>query len=124
MTKGFLPAKSPFARIREVRGQMITTLQWQPEDFDLPSCRLEDVLAAGPEESAARITSVLQGRPGPATDMVMANAAAALLAAERVDSLTEGVAIARDAIQNGEALRVLQRLARYSQEPGFREKTP
>ncbi len=103
---------------------MITTLQWQPEDFDLPSCRLEDVLAAGPEESAARITSVLQGRPGPATDMVMANAAAALLAAERVDSLTEGVAIARDAIQNGEALRVLKCLARYSQEPGFREKTP
>lgn len=108
--------------VREVRGQVVKSLQWQPEDFDLPSCRLEDVLAAGPEESAARINSVLQGRPGPATDMVMANAAAALLAAERVESLTEGVAMARNTIQNGEALRVLQRLARYSQEPGFREK--
>jgi anthranilate phosphoribosyltransferase len=110
--------------VREVRGQVVKSLQWQPEDFDLPSCRLEDVLAAGPKESAARITSVLQGRPGPATDMVMANAAAALLAAERVESLTEGVAMARNTIQNGEALRVLQRLARYSQEPCFREKTP
>jgi anthranilate phosphoribosyltransferase len=105
--------------VREVRGQVVTSLQWQPEDFDLPPCRLEDVLAAGPEESAARITSVLQGRPGPATDMVMANAAAALLAAERVDSLTEGVELARNAIQDGEALRVLQRLVRYSQEPGL-----
>ncbi|MFL5245793.1 MAG: anthranilate phosphoribosyltransferase [Gemmataceae bacterium] len=100
--------------VREVRGHKVTALQWQPEDFGLPRCRVDDLLAANPEESAARITSVLSGQPGPAADMVMANAAAAFLAAERVSDLMAGVTLARDTIQSGKALKVLQRLASNS----------
>ncbi len=66
------------------------------EDFGLAPCRLEELRVRGPEESAAVIRGVLEGREGPALRIVLANAAAALLAAERVRTLAEGVERAAD----------------------------
>jgi anthranilate phosphoribosyltransferase len=67
--------------------------------------------ADGPEESAAVVRAVLEGGDGAARRVVLANAAAALLAAERVATPAEGVARAADAVDSGRARRVLERLS-------------
>jgi anthranilate phosphoribosyltransferase len=103
-------------RVREVCGHIITSWQWRPSDFQLETCALRDLTAAGPEESAAIIRSILAGHNGPATRVVLANAAAALWTAGRVATPALGVALARDTLASGRARLVLDRLAACSRE--------
>jgi len=95
-------------RVREVRDGRVSCWEWTPADFGLPPCSLDDLRVDGPEASAAMIRAVLEGRDGPARHVVLANAAAALLAAERVDSPGAGVALASGAIAEGRARQVLE----------------
>jgi anthranilate phosphoribosyltransferase len=101
--------------VREVQGNTVSAAEWTPDDFGLAPCRLEELHVEGPEESAAVIRAVLQGQEGPARRIVLANAAAALLAAEKASSLPEGVAKAAQAIDSGRALGVLNDLVALSQ---------
>jgi len=96
--------------VREVRGQSVIDQAWSPTDFGLASCDLADLRADGAAESAAIILALLSNHDGPPLRIVLANAAAALLAAERVTSLRDGVSLAREAIANGKAAQVLQTL--------------
>jgi anthranilate phosphoribosyltransferase len=102
--------------VREVRGASVEVLEWTPDDFGLASCTLDDLRVNGPAESAQVIRTVLKGQESPAYRMVLANAAAALLAAERVTDLRQGVAMAAESIQAGHAARVLTLLAAGSRE--------
>jgi anthranilate phosphoribosyltransferase len=99
--------------VREVRGNQVCAWDWTPEDFALPTHPLDEIRVSGAEESARMIQEVLEGKPGPALDIVLANAAAALVAAERAGTPREGVALARASITEGRALKVLGAL----QEP-------
>jgi anthranilate phosphoribosyltransferase len=95
-------------RVREVRGDRVSGWEWTPDDFALPACSPEQLRVAGAEQSARLILAILEGREtGAAANVVLANAAAALLASERVTSPGEGVAIARQVVREGGALRVL-----------------
>jgi anthranilate phosphoribosyltransferase len=102
-------------QVREVRHGTVRAWEWTPRDFDLERCSPADIQADGPEASAALVRAVLEGRDGPAKRVVLANAAAALLAAERVSSPTEGVARAAEAVATGRARQVLERLVACSQ---------
>lgn len=102
--------------VREVVGGRVTAWEWTPQDFGLEPCSLAELAAAGPVESAAMIRAVLDGRDGPATRVVVANAGAALLAAERVGTLAEGAKRASEALMDGRARRVLDRLIQSSHE--------
>ena len=93
--------------VREVRDGAITAHEWTPADFGLAPCRLDELRVQGPEESAAVIRGVLAGTEGPALRVVLANAAAALLAAERVTTLAEGVEQAGAAVADGGPRHVL-----------------
>jgi anthranilate phosphoribosyltransferase len=101
--------------VREVRGGQVLSWEWTATDFRLKPCTLDDLRAKGPEESAAIVRAILEGRGGPATRVVLANAAAALLAAERVATPAEGVALAAEAVAAGKARGVLERLVACSQ---------
>jgi anthranilate phosphoribosyltransferase len=103
-------------RVREVCGAAIREWEWEPADFGLEPCALEDLRVDGPEESAAVIRAVLAGRQGPATRVVLANAAAALVTAGRAANPAKGVTEAAAAIVSGKAARVLDRLAALSGE--------
>jgi anthranilate phosphoribosyltransferase len=96
--------------VREVRGNTVMTAAWTPVDFRLEPCQLADLQASGPTESAATVRDVLTDHPGPARRIVVANAAAALLAADRVSTLREGVALADETISSRRAADVLERL--------------
>jgi anthranilate phosphoribosyltransferase len=68
-------------------------------------------LAGGtPAENAAQVESVLAGEPGPRRDVVLLNAAAALLVAGRVDTLADGIPLAAATIDSGAATALLARL--------------
>jgi anthranilate phosphoribosyltransferase len=90
--------------------------RWKPTDFGLPECRVEELTVKSPEESAEVIRDVLSGSPGPACDIVLANAAAALLAAGKTTDLTTGVALARDVLADGSAAEFLARFAKATQK--------
>jgi anthranilate phosphoribosyltransferase len=100
--------------VRTVRGQTIVAHTWTPNDFGLEPSLIAALSVSGPAESARVIRTVLDGDDGPAARVVWANAAAALLAAERVATPAEGVALARDTIRAGRARAALERLAACS----------
>jgi anthranilate phosphoribosyltransferase len=99
--------------VRSVEAGRITASEWGPGDFGLAACRPDELAADGPDASAAAIRGVLDPSvpEGGARRVVLANAAAALLAAGRVLDLPAGVAFAREAIASGAALAVLDGLS-------------
>jgi anthranilate phosphoribosyltransferase len=102
--------------VREVKNGQVTAFEWTPDDFGLECCALAELRAEGPRESAAIIREIVAGKDGPARRIVLANTAAALLAAERVSGLAEGIAQATEAIASGKARHLLERLVALSSE--------
>jgi anthranilate phosphoribosyltransferase len=97
-------------QVREVRGGEVRDWEWTPADFGLEPCALAELTVASVEEGAAVVRRVLAGEPGPATRVVLANAAAALLAAGRADSPRAGVVLAAEALHSGRAAGILSQL--------------
>ncbi len=102
--------------VREVRAGQVRAWEWTPDDFGLERCDLADLQAEDAAESAAMIREILSGRDGAPTRVVLANAAAALVAAGRVATPREGVERATAAVTSGRARDVLQRLIDCSRE--------
>jgi anthranilate phosphoribosyltransferase len=100
--------------VRQVVGHEVTALVWTPADFGLSGCSLDQLLVDGPKVSAAVIRSVLRGEEGPAARIVLANSSAALLAARRVNKLSDGVSLAALAITSGRAEATLRELVSVS----------
>ena len=81
-----------------------------PEDAGLRRAPAEAVRGGEPAENARALLALLEGAPGPFRDIVLLNAAAALLVAGRAADLRAGAAIAAEAIDGGAASGVLVRL--------------
>jgi anthranilate phosphoribosyltransferase len=95
--------------------------EWTPDDFGLPRVSADQLRIAGPAESAARLRAFLDGEDGPVRWSILANAAAALLVADRVGSLREGVERAAEAVDSGRARGLLEGWAALSRgEPSER----
>ena len=94
----------------EVRTDSVSRLEWTAHDFGLTSCDVASLRVTSATESAELIMKVLQGASGPATDMVVANTAAALVVSGRVDNLRAGVDAAVAAIRSGGSLAMLEAL--------------
>jgi anthranilate phosphoribosyltransferase len=97
-----------------VRQAAVERTEWSPELLGLPHWPTSSWRVESPAESAAVIRGVLAGRPGPHRDLVLANAAAALVAAEAVAGPAEGVLRAAGAIDAGLAAAKLADLVRVS----------
>lgn len=100
--------------VREVRGSTIIAHEWTTVDFGLETCELAELSAPHAQASAGMIREVLAGTTRAPLRVVLANAAAALLAADRVKSLRDGVNLARESIASGRAAHVLDTLRRLS----------
>jgi anthranilate phosphoribosyltransferase len=87
---------------------------WSPEQFGLPAVDIPQLRVDGPEQSAELIRGMLAGQSGPAREIVLANTAAALWAAEQVDALAEGVQRAAEVIDSGTAAAKLAQLVELS----------
>ena len=101
--------------VAELKHDFITEYVIEPRQFGLETAPLEALRADGPDESRARVLAVLDGEPGPARDVVILNAAAALYVSGVSASLWDGVALARDTIVSGSARAKLDQLVSFSQ---------
>jgi anthranilate phosphoribosyltransferase len=98
------------SQVAELHEGKVRCFEVTPEQAGLPRARLEDLRGADAETNAQAVRTLLTGAPGAFRDIVLINAAAALLVAGRVDDLRAGVARAADAIDSGAAEAVLGRL--------------
>lgn len=102
------------SQIAEVREGVVRTFAVRPEDFGLPRASMADLQGGDREENARIIRAVLDGEPGPKRDIVLMNAAAALVAGGRARDLKEGVALAARSIDSGAARAKLDALIALS----------
>lgn len=104
------------SQISHLRHGEITTYLLDPKDLGLKPGRLDDIKAKDPQTSAAMIRDILGGRHGHARDIVCLNAAAALVVAELVLDMHDGLAMAATAIDSGAAAQALQKLVKATNE--------
>ncbi len=101
--------------VAELRDGQVHRFSIQPEDFGVQRGALAAIKVDGPEDSVRTIIDVLDNTPGPARDIVMLNAGAAIYVAGVADSLKDGIARADAAIASGEARNRLDRLVVLTQ---------
>jgi anthranilate phosphoribosyltransferase len=89
---------------------------WAPQDFGVEPVTLEQLQGGSPEENAQIVRDVLDGQTGPKRDIVLVNAAAALLLAHRADDVRAGMELAQESIDSGAAKRKLEELAAFTSE--------
>ena len=97
-------------QVSELANGRITTRRVRPEDFGLARATIDDLLVDSPEQSARVIRDVLAGAPGPARDIVVLNAAAALVVADKAPTIPTAIPQAAAALDNGAAQHALESL--------------
>jgi anthranilate phosphoribosyltransferase len=97
-------------RVVEVDGGGLRSYDVAPEDVGLARSAYEDVAGGPPEANALTARRILAGEAGPARDLAVLNAGAAIYAAGRADALEPGVRAAEAAIDSGAAAAALDRL--------------
>jgi len=98
------------SQVAEVRNGTVTLLTLAPEDAGLARAPVEALRGGNAETNAAILEAIFSGERGPRRDIVLLNAAAVLVASELAPTLTEGVAKAAQAIDNGAVKALLAAL--------------
>jgi len=106
------------SRLSEVREGVVRTFTLKPEDFGLPRATITGLRGGDREQNAQIINGILAGEDGPRRDIVLMNAAAALMAGGKARDLKEGVTLAAHSIDSGGAKTTLERLIALSHELG------
>jgi anthranilate phosphoribosyltransferase len=101
-------------RVAEVRDAQVHTYEVTPEEFGLARAPMESISGGDASANAAIIREVLAGEKSARRDIVLMNAAAALVAAGRADHLREGLPLAAQSIDSGAAKTKLQALADFT----------
>ncbi|MBI1734677.1 MAG: anthranilate phosphoribosyltransferase [Candidatus Rokubacteria bacterium] len=102
------------SKISEVREGVVRTYTVRPEDFGLARAAITDLQGGDREQNAEIIRDILAGKPGPKRDIVLMNAAAALVAGAKARDLRDGVERAARSIDTGAARKKLDELVALS----------
>lgn len=103
--------------VAEVRDGTIRRFEIAPEDFGVSQAPLECIRGGTPADNAEIVRRVLAGEAGPCQDIVVINAAAALVVAGVAQSLRDGTRLAREAVASGAADRKLEALISFGSKP-------
>jgi anthranilate phosphoribosyltransferase len=101
-------------RIAEVRSGTLRTYEVTPEEFGMRRGTLEDISGGDAAANAAIIAEILAGKKSSRRDVVLLNAAAALVAAGKADHLADAIPLASNSIDSGAAARKLQALVQFT----------
>ncbi|UDM17723.1 anthranilate phosphoribosyltransferase [Vogesella sp. XCS3] len=102
-------------RVAELKDGVIIDYALNPADFGLSQAPLSAIRAESADASRQFLLDVLAGEPGPARDIVLLNAGAAIYTAGVAGSLADGVQAAAAAIDSGAARAKLDALVKLSQ---------
>jgi len=100
--------------IAEAKQERVTAREFDPTDYDIPRARKEDLAGGDPAANAEIVVSILDGEKGPRRDIVVLNAAFALIAAGAVGAVESGLKLAANAIDSGAAREKLRQLREVS----------
>src|SRR6202035_2685647 len=103
-------------RVAEARDGSVRTYEVDPEEFGMKRASLADISGGDAADNAAIVREVLSGKKSPRRDVVLLNAAAALVAAGRVDHLGDGIPLAVRSIDSGAATEKLTALASFTKQ--------
>jgi anthranilate phosphoribosyltransferase len=101
-------------RVSELNEDQIRTYYLEPEGLGIRQGSLEEIVGGVAVDNARITREVLAGRPGPCRDVVLMNAAAALLVGGKVDTMLDGMRLAAEVIDSGAALAKLDSLIAFS----------
>jgi anthranilate phosphoribosyltransferase len=104
-------------RIAEVREGQVHSYEVTPEEFGLQRAPLDEISGGDAARNATLIREVLSGKKSARRDVVLLNAAAALVAAGRADHLRDAVPLAATAIDSGSAFAKLEALIAFTSAP-------
>ena len=107
-------------QVYEVTGTEVGKQIWEPRDFGVSRARLAELAGGDPARNAEIVRRILHGERGPRRDVVLVNAAAALMASGKVTTPREAMAAAAESLDSGAACSKLERLAEYTRELGAR----
>ena len=102
--------------VSELKDGHVSTYTIEPENFGLPRANLNDIRGGDAQENADIVLSVLRGEPGARRNMVLLNAAAALVAARRAGDFQDGITQAAEAIDTGRAMEKLDGMRAITNE--------
>lgn len=105
-------------KVSECRNGTVHTFYIHPADYGIARSSVEALAGADAQANAVIVRSVLDGQPGPARDVVLLNAGAALFVAGQASSVQEGIHAAARAIDDGRARGVLDRLVILATQKG------
>jgi anthranilate phosphoribosyltransferase len=102
-------------RVSALRDGRVETRTFDPADLGFSRARPSDLRGGDAQENAAITRGILSGGlDGARHDVVVLNAAAALVASGRAHTLPEGIRLAKDSLDSGAAGRVLDRLIEFT----------
>ena len=101
-------------RIAEVRDAQVHTYEITPEEFHFQRAAIEEIAGGDAAANANIIREILGGKKSPCRDVVLLNAAAALVAAGRADHLAHALPLAAHAIDSGAAAKKLEAVVRFT----------
>jgi len=102
--------------VTELKSGRIRTYHVAPEDFGVRRCKLEELKGGNAGENASALLGVLRGEPGPKRDIVLVNAAAAIVVASKAGDFKKGMELAAVSIDSGRALEKLNKLIEFSKK--------
>jgi anthranilate phosphoribosyltransferase len=101
-------------RVSELANGDVKTYTLDPTTFGIPKAKPVSLLGGTPEENAEITTNILKGEKGHQRDIVLLNAAAAIVAGGKADSIETGLELAANSIDSGSALDKLEALKSVS----------
>ncbi len=104
-----------YTKVSECRDGAVNTFYLHPSDVGLPKAGRAALAGGDAAENATSARAILAGEQGPRRDIVVLNAAAALLVAGRACDLREGLAMAGAALDAGKAAATLEAMVKASQ---------
>ncbi len=105
-------------RVGELKNGKVHDYFIRPEDFQLKTTSIESLRVNDCEQAKSMLLSVLENVPGPARDIVLLNAGAAIYVAGKAETLAQGVDKAAQAIASGAALGKLRQLIEFTHKNG------
>lgn len=103
------------SQVSEFKNGQLQTFQFDPKDYGFEYCQKSELAGGDPIANAKITQEILRGALGPKRDIVLLNAAAAILVSGQVETYKDALDLARQSIDQGKAWNVLQNLSQFSQ---------